>query len=60
MTIDEAIEGSNEAVVFLANHHQNRLAGSVKLSIEALELIKAHPADSQELIAFKLKTDGHT
>jgi len=40
MTLDEAIEGSQEAVTFLSIHNQPRLASAVKLGSEGLKGIK--------------------
>jgi len=40
MTIDEAIKGSEEAVIFLGIHNQQRLALAVNLGLEALRAIK--------------------
>lgn len=37
MTLEEAMKNSEDAVVFLAIHHQDRLARGVKLSNEALK-----------------------
>jgi len=39
MTIDEAIENSKEATVYLAIHHQPRLAEGLRLGIEALDYL---------------------
>ena len=40
MTIDEAIESSNDAVTYLSIHHQARLAQAVKMGEEALKRIQ--------------------
>ena len=54
MTIDEAIEGSNEAVAYLSIHHQARLAQAVKLGEEALKREKANRENPDFVMVGKL------
>ena len=37
MKLEEAIEGSEEAAIYLASHHQDRLVRSIRLGIEAMK-----------------------
>jgi len=59
MTIDEAIQNSKEAAAYLGIHHQDRLAKSVLLSIEALKLYKScgHPTRCGMLIRLPGETE---